>query len=146
MNFLLLSSAIYYFRWLSAAMYYFWRLHTTFDGCILLLAWHECDFVRIQCFPTISRICGLKARLESNNNLLALVQFCFFCNLMFPSINFNLPCWKCCFIKNTQMLKMWNFLHLPLQMVCKRNNEENNIYKSNLYETDLDVFNRIKRY
>ena len=104
------------------ATYYLRRLHTTFDGYVLLLAWHDCDFARIQDFPAIFRICGLKGRLEFNNNLLVLVQFYFFCSLMFSSINFNLPIWKCCFIKNTQMLKMWNFLHLALQMVCKGNN------------------------
>ena len=67
---------------LSAAIYYFWRVYTTFDGYILLLALPDCDFVRIQDFPAISRICGLKTRLEFNINLLALIQFCFFCSSM----------------------------------------------------------------
>ena len=118
----LLSIAFGGYIILLTATYYLRRLHTTFDGYVLLLAWHDCDFARIQDFPAISRICGLKGRLEFNNNLLVLVQFHFFCSLMFSSINFNLPFWKCCFIKNTQMLKMWNFLDLALQMVCKGNN------------------------
>ena len=103
---ILLLATIYYFRQLSAAMYYFWRLCTTFDGYILLLALPDCDFVRIQDFPVISRIWGLKARLEFSINLLALIFFYFYWSSMFSSINFNLPSWKCCFIRNTQMLKM----------------------------------------
>ena len=63
-----------------AAIYYFRRLYITFDGYILLLALPDCDFVRIQDFITISRTYGLKARLDFNINLLALIQFCFFCS------------------------------------------------------------------
>ena len=83
-------AAIYHFRRLYttyrgyillwAALCYFGRLYITFDGYILLLALPDCDFVRIQDFPAISRICGLKTRLEFNINLLALIQFCFFCS------------------------------------------------------------------
>ena len=49
------------------AIYYFWQL--------LLLILPDCDFVRIQEFPAIPHICGLKARLEFNINLLILIQF-----------------------------------------------------------------------
>ena len=106
------------------AIYVFWLLYISFDGYILLwrykllLALPDCDFVRIQHFPTISCICGLKARIEFNINLLALIYFCFFCgsmkfsvvqcslmyftvvkcSWMVSSINFNSTfskCWKC---------------------------------------------------
>ena len=76
---------------LTAAIYYFRRLYITFDGYILLLALPDCDFVRIQDFITISRTYGLKARLDFNINLLALIQFCFFCSSVVSSINFNAP-------------------------------------------------------
>ena len=124
-------AAIYYFRLLyttyggytlvSTAIYYFRRLYTTFDGYMLLLALPDCDFVRIQDFLAIYRTYGLKAKLEFNIYLLALIQFCFFCSSMVSSINVNVPFWKFCFIRNTQMLQMWNFLHLALQIVCKAN-------------------------
>ena len=65
---------------LSAAIYYFWRLYITFDSYILLLALPDCVFVRIQDFVTIYHTYGLKARLDFNINLLALIQFCFFCS------------------------------------------------------------------
>ena len=97
----LFSTAIYYlwrpyttldgYILLTAAIYYFRRLYTTFDGYILLLALPDCDFVRIQDFITISRLYGLKARLDFNINLLALIQFCFFCSSMVSSIDFNVP-------------------------------------------------------
>ena len=58
---------------LTAAIYYFGQLYVTFDGYILLLALPDCDFIRIQDFPAISRVCGLKARLEFNINFLALI-------------------------------------------------------------------------
>ena len=55
---------------LSAAMYYFRRLYTTFSFTWLWF-WKNprlyCNF----------HICGLKARLEFNINLLAWIQFCF---------------------------------------------------------------------
>ena len=80
-------AAIYYFRrlyttyggyiLLSAAVYYFPWLYITFDGYILLLALPDCDFVRIQDFITISCTYGLKAKLDFNINLLALIQFSF---------------------------------------------------------------------
>ena len=76
---------------LQTAIYYFRRLSITFDGYILLLALPDCDFVRIQDFITISRLYGLKARLDFNINLLALIQFCFFCSSMVSSIDFNVP-------------------------------------------------------
>ena len=79
-GYILLSTAIYYFR----------QLCITFDGCILLLALPDCDLVRIQYFPAISLICGLKARLEFNINLLVLIQFRFFCSSMVFSIHFKL--------------------------------------------------------
>ena len=92
--------AIYYFRrlyttyggyiLLSAAIYYFRRLYVTFDG-YTILALPNCDFIRIQDFITISRTYGLKARLDFNINLLALIQFCFFCSLMVSFINLNAP-------------------------------------------------------
>ena len=94
-------AAIYYFRrlyttyggyiLLSAAIYYFRRLCITFDGYILLLALPDCDFIKIQYFITISRSYGLKARLDFNINLLALIQFCLFCSSMVSSIDFNIP-------------------------------------------------------
>ena len=84
----LLSTAMYYlwrpytildgYILLSAAVYYFRRLYITFDGYILLLALPDCDFVRIQDFITISCTYGLKAKLDFNINLLALIQFSFF--------------------------------------------------------------------
>ena len=76
---------------LKTAIYYLRRLYTTFDGYILVLALPDCNFVRIQDFLAISRICGLKARLEFNINLLALIQFCFFCSSMVCSTNYNAP-------------------------------------------------------
>ena len=76
---------------LTAAIYYFRRLYITFDGYILLSALPDCDFVRIQDFLAIFCICRLKASLEFNINLLALIQFCFFCSSMVFSINFNVP-------------------------------------------------------
>ena len=94
-------AAIYYFRWLyttyggyiplSTAIYHPRRLYITFDGYLLLLALPDCDFVRIQDFITISRTYGLKARLDFNINLLALIQFCFFCSSMRSSINIDAP-------------------------------------------------------
>ena len=94
-------AAIYYFRrlyttyggnmLLPTAIYYFQRLYTTFDGYILLLALPDRDFVRIQDFITISRTYGLKIRLDFNINLLAVIQFCFFCSSVVTSINFNVP-------------------------------------------------------
>ena len=101
--------AIYYFRQLyttyggfillSAAVYNFQRLYITFDGYILLLALRDCDFVRIQNFIAISRTYGLKARLDFKINLLALIQFSFFCSSMVPFKNSVLleilKCWKC---------------------------------------------------
>ena len=78
---ILIWTAIYYLRW----------LYTTFDSYILLLTLPDCDFVRIQDFITISCIYGLKARLDFNINLLALIQFCFFCSSMVSSIIFNVP-------------------------------------------------------
>ena len=137
-------TAIYYFR---HAIYYFWQPYTTFDGFILLLTtiYHirrlyiafdsyrlfllllplgYCDFARIQVFPAISFLCGLNTRLEFNINLLALIQFSFFCNSMVSPVKFNLLFWKRCFIRNTQMLKMWNFQALK--------------------KTDPDIFNLIR--
>ena len=94
-------AAIYYFRrlyttyggyiLLSAALYYFRRLCITFDGYILLLALPDSDFIKIQYFITISRSYGLKARLDFNINLLALIQFCFLSSSMVSSTNFNAP-------------------------------------------------------
>ena len=84
-----------------AAIYYFRRLYITFDGYILLLALPDCDFVRIQDFITISRTYGLKAKLDFNMNLLALIQFFFFRSSVVSSINFNTPFEKFCFIRNT---------------------------------------------
>ena len=131
---ILLSTAIYYF-WrpyttfdgyilLLTAIYHIRRLYITFDGYILFLALRYCDFERIQVFPAISFLCGLNTRLEFNINLLSLIQFSFFYNSMVSPVNFSLPFWKRCFIRNTQMLKMWNFQALK--------------------KTDLDIFNWIK--
>ena len=127
-------TAIYYFRrpyttfdgyiLLLTAIYHIRRLYITFDGYILLLALRYCDFARIQVFPAISFLCGLNTRLKFNINLLALIQFSFFCNLIVSPVNFNLPFWKRCFIRNAQMLQMWNFQAFK--------------------KTDLDIFNGIK--
>ena len=94
-------AAIYYFRrlyttyggyiLLSTAIYNFRQLYITFNGYILLLALPDCDFIRMQDFITISCTYGLKARLDFNINLLALISFCFFCSSMVSSINFNAP-------------------------------------------------------
>ena len=70
---------------------YFRQLYVTFDGYILILALPDWDFVKIQDFLAISRICGLKARLEFNINLLALIQFCLFCSSLVSSINSIYP-------------------------------------------------------
>ena len=116
---ILRSTAIFYF-WgsyttldgyipLLTATYHIRRLYITFDGYILLLALSYCNFARIQVFPAICFLCGLNTRLEFNINLLALIQFSFFCNSMVSPVKFNLLFWKRCFIRNTQMLKMWNF-------------------------------------
>ena len=120
---------------LLTGIYYFSRLCITFNGYILFLALLYCDFARIQDFPAISHI-WLKARLNFNINL-ALIKFFFFCILMVSSINFNLPFWKCCFITNTQMLKMWNFLQLTFQMFHKGNKSANVIHKLNPYKAEL---------
>ena len=64
---------------------YFQLLHTTFINhillapaiyylrrYILLLVLPDCDFARIQDFPAISRICGLKAKLDLFENAILL--------------------------------------------------------------------------
>ena len=89
---ILLSTPIYYFCdyvLLLTAIDYFRWLYFTFHGQILPLALPDCDFIRIQDFPAISSICGLKARLEFSINFLALIQFCVFCSSIISSINFN---------------------------------------------------------
>ena len=91
---------------LQTAIYYFRRLYIIFHGYIRLLDLLDCDFVRIQDFITISRTYVLKARLDFNISLSALMQFCFFCSSMVSSINFKAPFYKFCFIRNTQMLEM----------------------------------------
>ena len=116
---------------LAAAICYFRQLYTTFNGYILLLALPDSDFVRIQDFLAIYRTYELQNRLEFSINWLTIMQFYFFCSSMVSSIIFSAPFWKCCFIRNTQMLKMWNLLQLALQMVRKANKKANNIYKLN---------------
>ena len=96
---MLLYTGIYYLRLpyttlggyilVTAPIYYFRQLYITFGGYILLLALPDCDFVRTQNFLAISCTYGLKAKLECNINLLASVQFCFFCSSMVSSINVN---------------------------------------------------------
>ena len=96
---MLLCTGIYYLRLpyttldgyilVTAPIYYFRQLYITFGGYILLLALPDCDFVRTQNFLAISCTYGLKARLECNINLLASVQFCFFCSSMVSCINVN---------------------------------------------------------
>ena len=124
----LLFTAIYYYRrpyttfngsiLLLAAIYYSWRLYTTVDGYIP--HWTAIYYFRrlyttfsfmlmISQFPAISFLCGLNTRLEFNINLLALILFSFFYNSVVSPVNFNLPFWKCCFTRNTQMLKIWIF-------------------------------------
>ena len=125
-GYILLLTAIYYFERLYTTFddYYIRRLYITFDGYILLLSLPYCDFARIQVFPSISFICVLNTRLEFNITLLALIQFCFFCSSTVSPVNFNLLFWKRCFIRKTQMLKMWNFQALK--------------------ETDQEIFSWIK--
>ena len=94
-GYILLLTAIYPIR----------RLYITFDGHMLLLASRFCKFARIQVFPAISFLCELNTRLEFNINLLALIQFSFFCNSMVSPVNFSLLFSKRCFIRNTQMQK-----------------------------------------
>ena len=128
-SYILLTATMSYFRWLhttyggymllSTVIYYFRRLYTTFDGYQLLLALPDTDFVRMQDFLAIYRTYQLEARLEFSINLLTLTEFCFFCSSMVSSFFFSVPFWKCCFIGNTQMLKMWNLLQFGLQMVRK---------------------------
>ena len=72
------------------AIYYFRQLYVTSNGYILLLALPDFDFLRVQDFPAVSQICELKARLEFNINLLAIIQFCFFHGLIGFSVNVNL--------------------------------------------------------
>ena len=134
-------TAIYYLRQpyttldgymlLATSICYFRRLYTTFNGYILLLALPDSDFARIQDFLAIYRTYELKTGLEFSINLLAIVQFYLFCSSMVSSIIFSVPFWKCCFIRNTQMLKLWNLLQLALQMVRKANKQVDNIYKLN---------------
>ena len=128
-------TAIYYLRQsytifcgyilLSTAIYHNLQLYITFGGYILLLVLRYCDFARIQVFPAISFLYRLNTRLEFNINLLALIQFSFFCNSIVSPVKFNLLFWKRFFTRNTQMLKMWNFQALK--------------------KTDLDILNLIKR-
>ena len=113
-GYILLLTAIYRIR----------RLYITFDSYILRLALRYCSFARIHVFPAISFLCGLNTRLEFNINLLALIQFSFFCNSVVSPVNFNLHFWKSCFIRNTQILKIRNFQALK--------------------KTDLNIFNRIR--
>ena len=115
------------YKLLSTAMYYFRQTYTDFDGYILLwLLYTTLNFTWLWfCknpghtynFPHL----WIKARFEFNITLLALIQFCFFCSSIVSSINFNSPFWKCCFVKNTKMLKILSFLHLTLQTICKGN-------------------------
>ena len=125
----LLLTAMYYFRrlyptygcymLLSLAICYFRRLCTTLDGYILFLVLPDSGFVRIQDSLAISRTDELKTRLEFKINLSAF--YCL-CSSMVSSIIFNVRFWKRFFIRNNQMLKMWNFLHLALKIVRKAKN------------------------
>ena len=85
-GYILLPMAIYYFRRLYTIfdfyyfyylLFFYYLLYTTYciKRCILLLALSNHDFVRIQHFPAIPCICGLKARLEFLINLLTLRLF-----------------------------------------------------------------------
>ena len=100
------------------AMYYFWQLYTTFDAINYFYLYLTAILWELRTF-LIPKICELKASLEFNINLLTLIQFCFLYRSVVTLTNFNWPFWRCCFIRNTQMLKMWNLLHLTLQMVHK---------------------------
>ena len=95
---ILLLASIYYFQCVYATFgsyNYFHPLYTTFDGYMLLqhykllLALPDCDCVGIHDFPIMSRICGLKSRLEFNINFSTLIQFGFFCSQMLSSANFD---------------------------------------------------------
>ena len=135
----LLLMAIYYLRrpyttldgyiLLAAAICYFRRLYTTFDGYTLLFALPDSDFVRIQDFLAIYHTYELKTRVVFSINLLAIIHF--FCSSMVSSVIFSVSFWKCCFIRNSQMLQMSNLLQLALQMAREANNYANNIYKLN---------------
>ena len=126
----LCTIAMYYLRWsyttldgnilLSAVVYYFRRLYIIFDSYILLLTLPDYDFVRMQDFIAISHTYGLKLRLDFNINILVLKRFCFFCSSTVSSINFNASFGKFCFIRNTQMLEMWNFVHLRYKWFARQ--------------------------
>ena len=76
---------------LSAATYYFRQQYTNFNGYILLLALPDSDFLRIQEFLPIYRTYELKTRMELSINLLAIIEFCFFCSPMVSSMIFSVP-------------------------------------------------------
>ena len=76
---------------LSTTIYYFLQLYTNFNGYILLLALPDSDFLRIQEFLAIYRTYELKTRMELSINLLAIIEFCFFCSPMVSSMIFSVP-------------------------------------------------------
>ena len=75
----------------STAIYYFRRLYATLNGYILLLALLVKIrlFVKIQDFLAIYRTYELTTRMEFNINLLAVIQFCLFCNSVVSSVIFS---------------------------------------------------------
>ena len=73
--------------------------------------------------------------------MLTLIRFWFFCSLMITSINFDWSFWKYCFIRNTQMLKMWNLLLLANGLQEKQVNHQNNIPLFSFKKTKLDYSN-----
>ena len=75
----------------STAICYFRRLYATLNGYILLLALPDSDFVKIQDFLAIYRTYELTTRMEFDINLLAVIQFCLFCNSMVSSVIFSAP-------------------------------------------------------
>ena len=125
--------AMYHLRWsyttldgnilLTVAICYFRPLYTTFSFTWLWFCKNprlSCDFLHLW----IKMWAWIQDQFVSLNTLLLCFGFA-----MVSSIIFDVHFWKCCFIRNTQMLKMRNFLHLPLQMFHKANKSANNIYK-----------------
>ena len=73
---ILLSVAFRGYILLLTDLHQFRPPYITIDGYMLFSALPDCDFVRIQDFPVVTHVFKLKARLEFNINLLALIQFC----------------------------------------------------------------------
>ena len=120
-GYILLSTAFGGYILFLTVIYYFWRLDITFDVIYYFQLYFNVSLQESKTSLQFPTFVDLKPWFEVNINLLALIQFCFFCSSMVSTINLNLSFWKCRFTRNTQMLKMVNFLNLALKMVCKGN-------------------------